>query len=77
MSKAEILAELSNLTSEEREEVRTRLAELDGAEWLDDRELTDEEKRLIDARLDECEDNPGSFIPWEEAKNRILANLKQ
>jgi hypothetical protein len=27
--------------------------------------------------LDECERNPGSFIPWEEAKAKIMANLKK
>jgi hypothetical protein len=77
MSKAEILKELPKLTPEERDEIRLRLAELDHEQWLDDGELTDEEKRLIDARLDECEHTPGSFIPWEEAKARILANLKK
>jgi hypothetical protein len=35
MSKAEILAELSNLTKEERFEIRVRLAEMDGGGWMD------------------------------------------
>ena len=77
MSKAELFDELTKLTPEERQEVRLRLAELENNRWLDDNELTDEEKRLIDARLDECERNPGSFIPWEEAKSRIAASLKK
>ena len=51
MSKTEILTELPKLTPEERQEVRELLAEIDGTDWLDDGELTDEEKALIDARL--------------------------
>lgn len=75
MSKSEILTELPKLTAEERQEVRELLAEIDRTDWLDDGELTGEEKALIDARLDECERNPGSFIPWDEAKGRINASL--
>ena len=73
MSKTEILTELPKLTPEERQEVRELLAEIDGTDWLDDGELTDEEKALIDTRLDECESNPSSFVPWDEAKARISA----
>jgi len=77
MSKSEILEELTKLTPEERNEIRLRLAEIDGEQWLDDGELTDEEKSLMDRRLDECEHSPGSFIPWDEAKSKILASLKK
>jgi putative addiction module component (TIGR02574 family) len=77
MSKVEILNELPTLTPEERQEVRELLAELDGQDWLDDGELTDEEKRLIDSRLDDCDRNPDAFISWDEAKARILASLKK
>jgi len=77
MSKAEILTELPKLTPEERQEVRERLAEIDGTDWLDDGQLTDDEKALIDSRLDECERNPRSFIHWDEAKARIQAHLKK
>jgi hypothetical protein len=38
---------------------------------------TEEEKRLLDARLGECERNPSSFVPWEEAKARIMASRKR
>ncbi len=51
--------------------------ELAGQGWLDDGELTDEEKRLLDSRLDECERNPSSFVPWEQAKAQIKASLKE
>ncbi len=77
MSKAEILAQLPKLTPQERQEVRLRLAELDDEQWLDEGELTDAEKQLIDARLDQCERKPETLIPWEEAKARILASLKK
>jgi len=68
MSKAEIIEELPKLTREERSEIQAHLDELAGQGWLDNGELTDEEKRLIDSRLDECERNPSSFVPWEQAK---------
>ena len=35
MSKTEILEELPKLTKREREEIRSRLAELDNDDWLD------------------------------------------
>jgi putative addiction module component (TIGR02574 family) len=76
MSKNDILTELPKLTPEERQKVPELLAEIDGTNWLDDGELTNEEKALIEARLDECERNPGSFIRWDQAKARINAGLK-
>lgn len=75
MSKTEILEELPKLTAEDRQEIRLRLAELDQDDWLDDGELTDEEKAIIDARLDACERHPGAFIPWEQARARIATGL--
>ena len=72
MSKAEILQELPKLTKEERKEIRLKLAELDPDEWLDEDEpLTDEEKKLIDARLAEHQANPESAISLEEFNARI------
>jgi putative addiction module component (TIGR02574 family) len=72
MSKTEILEELPKLTSEERREVRLKLAELDADDWLDaDDPLTDEEKALLEARLVDIEQHPEKSIPWEEAKRRI------
>ena len=76
MSKTEILNELPKLTSQERFEIRLRLAELDGDRWLDeDDPLTDEQKALLDARLADMEQNPDSSIPWDEARKRIEARL--
>lgn len=76
MSKTEILAELPNLTPDERFEIRVKLAELDGDRWLDDdNPLTDEQKALLDTRLADMEQNPNASIPWDEAKKRIEASL--
>ncbi|MGI8837822.1 MAG: hypothetical protein ACR2H4_14480 [Pyrinomonadaceae bacterium] len=53
MSKNEIIEELPKLTSEERHEIRLKLAELDGDGWLDDDDpLTDEQKALIESRIE-------------------------
>ena len=77
MSKAEILEELPKLTPAERAEIVAAARKLDEAEWLDDGELTDEEKRLIKERLDACEQDPTAWIPWEEAKARLKAEFKR
>lgn len=77
MSKADILAELPKLSPEDRAEIQIKLDELAGDGWLDAGELTDEEKRLIESRLDQCDRNPSAFVPWAEAKSQVLANLKK
>ena len=35
-------------------------------------ELTDEEKRIIDARLEKYHQNPESGSPWEDVYKRIV-----
>ena len=77
MSKTEILQELPQLTPEERQEVRQRLAELDQDDWLDAGALTGAEKALIEERFRDLEANPQTSIPWEEAKERLLAPFKR
>ena len=77
MSKADILAELPTLTPAERQEVRLKLARLDGEEWLDAGDpLTDAEKALLDARLAAYEKDPDAGSSWEEVEARIRARLK-
>lgn len=76
MSMHEILRELPNLTLEERQEVRLRLAELDRDDWLDKDSLTDAEKAIIEERFQDLEANPQASRPWEEAKARLLAPSK-
>ena len=73
MSKAEILAELPRLAPEELREIRLRLAELEGDDWMDDGELTQAEKTLIQQRVADFEKNPEASIPWSEAKARLKA----
>jgi putative addiction module component (TIGR02574 family) len=45
----------------------------DAPEALD---LTDDDKRLIDERLEACRQNPGAGSPWEEVMARITARKK-
>ena len=76
MSKAEIVEELPKLTPAEREEIRLKLAELDGHDWLDeDDPLTDAEKALIESRIAAHEKNPETAIPWEEFEARLKRRL--
>ena len=77
MSKAEIVEELPKLTPAEREEIRRKLAELDGGDWLDaDDPLTDGEKALLNARLAAYEKDPDAGSSWEEVETRLRARLK-
>jgi hypothetical protein len=72
MSKSEILDELPKLTKEERSEIRLKLAELDGDNWLDDDDpLSDEQKAMFETRLKDMELHPEISIPWAEAKRRL------
>jgi putative addiction module component (TIGR02574 family) len=76
MSKVEILAQIPNLTPEERNEIRQKLDELDGHHWNDaDGPLTSEEKALLDARLADMEGRPETSIPWAEAEARLKARF--
>ena len=78
MSKAEILAELPKLTPEELAEVQSRIEDLatygpDG--WRTDSDLTEAEKQLIEARLNDLEQHPEKSIPWAEAEARLKARF--
>lgn len=67
MSASEILDELPRLTKREREEIRLKLAELDGGGWADaDDPLTDADKALIEARAEAHERDPATAIPWQQ-----------
>jgi putative addiction module component (TIGR02574 family) len=74
--KTEILEALPRLSPEERREIRAKLNELDEEEWLDEGELTEQEKEIIEARLDEYDRNPETGTSWEAARARILARLR-
>jgi putative addiction module component (TIGR02574 family) len=75
MTKTEILEALPKLNAEERREIRWKLNELEGETWFDNGELSEQEKAIIEARLDEYDRNPEVGSSWEEAKARILAGL--
>jgi len=76
MSKAEILTELTKLTLAERDEIRLKLAELDGQEWLDaDDPLTDADKALIESRIEAHDKNPETAIPWQQFDAQLKRRL--
>ena len=76
MSKAEIVEELPKLTPAEREEIRLKLAELDGNDWLDEGDpLTEGQRALIEARLEAHEKNPETAVPWDEFAARLQRRL--
>jgi putative addiction module component (TIGR02574 family) len=39
-------------------------------------ELANEDKRLIDERLEACQRNPNAGSPWEEVYARIISRRK-
>jgi hypothetical protein len=73
--KTEILVALPKPGSEERLEIRAKLNELDGDEWLDGGQLSEQEKAIIQVRLEEYENNPEVGCSWEEAEAGIIARL--
>ena len=78
MSKIEILEELPKLTKTERQEIRLKLAELDGEDWFDEEEpLTADEKALLDARLAAYAKDPDAGGSWEEVEGRIRARFSR
>jgi putative addiction module component (TIGR02574 family) len=78
MSKTEILDELPKLTKIERQEIRLKLAELDGDDWVDHEDpLTVHEKALLEARLATYAKDPEAGSTWEEVEGRIRARLSQ
>jgi putative addiction module component (TIGR02574 family) len=76
MSKTEILEELPKLTKTERDEIRLKLAEIDGENWFEtDEPLTAEEKALLDSRLAAYSKDPDAGTSWEEVEERIRQRL--
>ena len=77
MSKAEIIAELPKLTTDELADVQARLDELAGEAWLDRGELSDADKAALDAALVEYKKNPDAGSSWQEVEARIRAKLSR
>lgn len=76
MSKADILQELPKLTVEDRLEIRQKLNEIDGDQWLDAEDpLTDEEKDLLEVRLEAYEREPDAGSSWEEVEAHIQSRI--
>ena len=75
----EILEELPKLSPEDRHEIRSKIIELDDDEWLDDDDdpLTPAQTAMLDRRIAEHERDPGSAIPWEDFKRKVLERLKE
>ncbi len=76
MSASEILDELPKLTKRDREQIRLKLAELDGDDWADaDDPLTDKDKALIESRIEAHKRDPGTAIPWEKFEEGLKRRL--
>jgi hypothetical protein len=67
MSKAEILAELPKLQTEERDQVLRKLCELQEEEMVRGPGPGDAERRILDDALAELERDGNSGTPWREA----------
>jgi putative addiction module component (TIGR02574 family) len=72
MSKEDILEELPKLSLEDRMEIQAKLEALAVDDWLDaDDPLEEEQKKLIEARLNDLDHNPENAIPWSQAEARL------
>ena len=77
MSKTEILAELPKLNPAELAEVQAKLDELAGEVWLDDGELSDADKTVLDSTLAEYPKNPDAGSSWQQVESHIRAKLQK
>jgi putative addiction module component (TIGR02574 family) len=75
MSKAEIMEVLPMLSAEERREILEQLLRLEADGWLDNSDLTDEERRLIESRLEAHRRDPDAAIPWEDVEAKLIARF--
>lgn len=58
-----------------REGFHPQRGDVDG--WRMDCDLTEAEKQLIEARLDDMDQHPEKSIPWAEAEARLKARFGQ
>ena len=70
MSTSEILAQLPRLTPGEREQVRSKLDEIDSAT-----PLSPEERELIEARVAAYRQRPQDSVSWGVAETEIRKEL--
>ena len=76
MSKTEILAQLPKLTPADLAEVQAKLDELSADAWLDRGELSDADKRTLDASLVAYQSSPDEGSSWDAVKARVEAKLR-
>lgn len=71
MSKADILAELPKLDSQERREIFERIGEMEDQDLIKGAEPTVEEKLLLDRELEEYRQNPQAGSTWNDVEARL------
>jgi putative addiction module component (TIGR02574 family) len=76
MSKAEIIAQLPQLSPEDLAEVQAKLDELAGDAWQARGELSEADKQSLDTALKAYEASPDAGSSWDEVKSRIQAKLR-
>jgi putative addiction module component (TIGR02574 family) len=74
MNKATLLAEIMNLTPQERLDLAEELWDAVAEDEVF--ALTPEQMAEIDRRVEEHERDPSSAIPWEVARDRLRARMK-
>jgi putative addiction module component (TIGR02574 family) len=74
MNKATLLAEIMNLTPQERLDLAEELWDAVAEDEVF--ALTPEQMAEIDRRVEEHERDPSSAIPWEVARDRLRARIK-
>ena len=76
MNAYEILDVLPRLSKRDREEIRLKLAELDGDGWAEaDDPLTEADKALIESRVEAHERDPSTSVPWEQFEAGLKRRL--
>jgi len=68
ISKSEILNALPNLSAKERRRFLEKLLELEAKGWLDAADLSDEERRLIESRLEAHRQDPDTATRGKTSK---------
>ena len=75
MSLTEIMTQLPQLTREQREDIASRIAELDGSAWVDP-SVSTEQRAEIERRLLEIQQGGVTWSTWDEARARIEGKLR-
>jgi len=76
MSKAEIIAELANLTQEDLAEIQAKLDELAANTWRDQGELSDADKRQLELGLARYAESPNDVSSCDEVEARLRARRR-